>query len=366
MEAVTLGESKASPNAALLARLENTALAATREAALACQEWVGRGDGKGADGAATNAMRAELAAAPGTGTVVIGEGEKDEAPMLFNGETVGEGGSLAFDIAVDPLECTSLCAAGMPGSLTTIAMAEAGSMWDPGPAFYMDKLVAPGEARGAIDINDTPEANLERVAAALGKSVGDLRVVVLQKPRHDDLIERLRAAGAHVSTPSEGDVGGALAVLLPDGEADLAMGIGGTPEGVMTACAVRALGGAMQGKLAPQKDDEKRALEGTDLERVLEVEDMVQGEAFFVATGVTGGLVAAPRTQAGWHVTESMVVAAGSVKRVIAHSALPNADGDGDANYSASMPNNSTATAASSGADSTAAAANQETDGGTN
>jgi len=320
VEAVTVGESETLSSSGLLAQLENTALAATREAAIACQDFVGRGDGKAADGAATNAMRAELAAAPGTGRVVIGEGEKDEAPMLFNGECVGDGGQLSFDIAVDPLECTSLCAAGMPGALTTIAIAEGGSLWEPGPAFYMDKLVTRAEARGVIDINDTPEKNLERVAEALGKAVSDLRVVVLDKPRHEELIDRLRAAGAHVSTPPEGDVGGALQVLLPHGEADLLMGIGGTPEGVMTACAAKALGGVMQGKLAPQKDDEKQALEGTDLDRVLELEDMVKGEAFFVATGVTGGLVAAPCIEDGWNVTESMVVAAGSVKRVIAHT----------------------------------------------
>ncbi len=320
MEAVTVGESATRPKAGLLRQLETTALAATREAAIACQEFVGSGDGKAADAAATNAMREELAAAPGTGTVIIGEGEKDEAPMLFNGESVGEGGSLSFDIAVDPLECTSLCAAGMPGALTTIAIAERGSLWEPGPAFYMDKLLGRGELRGVIDINETPEANLEKAAEALGKAVTDLRVVVLDKPRHEDLIARLRAAGAHVSTPSDGDVGGALQVLLPTAEADLLMGIGGTPEGVMTACAARALGGFMQGKLAPQKDDEKQALEGTDLDHVLELEEMVNGEAFFVASGVTGGLVAAPRREDGWNVTESMVVAAGSVKRVIAHT----------------------------------------------
>jgi len=315
-----VGESGTASSAGLLAQLESTALAATREAAIACQDFVGRGDGKAADGAATNAMRAELASAPGTGRVIIGEGEKDEAPMLFNGECVGEGGALSFDIAVDPLEGTSLCAAGMPGALTTIAIAEAGSLWEPGAAFYMDKLLARGEARGAIDITDTPEANLERVAEALGKAVTDLRVIVLDKPRHEELIERLHAAGAHVSTPSEGDVGGALQVLLPRGDADLLMGIGGTPEGVMTACAARALGGVMQSRLAPQEDDEKQALEGTDLERVLELEDMVDGDSFFVATGVTGGLVAAPRREDGWNVTESMVVAAGSVKRVIEHT----------------------------------------------
>jgi fructose-1,6-bisphosphatase II len=193
----------------------------------------------------------------------------------------------------------------------------------------MDKLLARAEAGEVIDITETPEANLERVADALGKGVGDVRVVVLAKPRHEELIDRIRAAGAHVSTPSDGDVAGALAVLLPDGDADMLMGIGGTPEGVMTACAAKALGGAMQGRLAPQKDDEKKALEGkTDLDRVLELDDMVSGEAFFVATGITGGLVAAPRREQDWYVTESMVVAAGSVKRVIAHTAAdPATDG---------------------------------------
>lgn len=317
---MTIGEAGA--RLGLLRHLESTALSATREAAIACQPFVGRGDGKAADGAATNAMREELALAPGTGRVVIGEGEKDDAPMLFNGECLGEGGRLEFDIAVDPLECTSLCAAGLAGALTTIAMAEAGSLWEPGPAFYMDKLVARVEARDVIDIEAPPEDNLERVAKALGKPVNRLRVVILDKPRHAELIARLRELGVHVSTPTDGDVGGALQVLLPDGDADLLMGIGGTPEGVMTACAAQALGGGMQGKLAPQKDDEKEALAGTDLDHVLELEEMVNGEGFFVATGVTGGLVAAPRVEDGWDVTESMVVAAGTVKRVVAHTAV--------------------------------------------
>jgi fructose-1,6-bisphosphatase II len=251
--------------------------------------------------------------------------------MLFNGEELGKGGSPEFDIAVDPVECTSFCASGLLGSLATIAMAESGTMWEPGPAFYMDKLLARAEAGNVIDITDTPEANLERVAEALGKGVRDVRVVVLDKPRHEELIDQLRAAGAHVSTPTDGDVAGALAVLLPDGDADVLMGIGGTPEGVMTACAAKALGGAMQGRLAPQKDDEKKALEGADLDRVLELDDLVSGEAFFVATGITGGLVAAPRREQDWYVTESMVVAAGSVKRVIAHTAAdPGTDGGMD------------------------------------
>ena len=326
---MTAGGAATRAEAALIAELEDVALTATRMAAIACQDWVGRGEKEKADGAATDAMRRVLDAAPGTGTVIIGEGEKDDAPMLFNGETVGGGGSPAFDIAVDPVECTTFCANGLLGSLATIAMAESGSMWEPGPAFYMDKLLARAEAGNVIDITDTPEANLERVADALGKGVGDVRVVVLDKPRHEDLIERLRAAGAHVSTPSDGDVAGALEVLLPGGDADMLMGIGGTPEGVMSACAAKALGGAMQGRLAPQKDDEKEALEGTDLDRVLGLDDMVGGDAFFVATGITGGLVAAPRREEDWYVTESMVVAAGSVKRVIAHTAADRATNGG-------------------------------------
>jgi len=328
-EAVTTGGAVTRAAPGLIAELEDIAVTATRAAALACQDWVGRGDKEKADGAATDAMRQVLDAAPGTGRVVIGEGEKDDAPMLYNGETLGSGGSPAFDIAVDPVECTTFCANGLLGSLATIAMAESGSMWEPGPAFYMDKLLARAEAGEVIDITDTPEANLERVADALGKGVEDVRVVVLDKPRHEELIDRIRAGGAHVSTPSDGDVAGALAVLLPDGDADMLMGIGGTPEGVMTACAAKALGGAMQGRLAPQKDDERKALEGKDLDRVLELDDMVGGDAFFVATGITGGLVAAPRREQDWYVTESMVVAAGSVKRVIAHTPVDDEATDG-------------------------------------
>lgn len=298
--------------------LEAAALAATRAAALACANWAGRGDPIAADGAATDAMRATLARAPGTGTVVIGEGEKDAAPMLYNGERLGAGGDPEFDIAVDPLECTKLCAAGLPGALATIAFAEAGSMWSPGPAFYMDKLVAPPAARGVIQLGAPPEENVQRVAAALGKPVDDLRVVVLDKPRHEALVARLRATGAHVATPSDGDVAGSLAVLLPDGPADLLMGVGGTPEGVMTACVARALGGAMQGRLAPQKEDEAAALArtGLDMTRVLELDDLVGGDALFVATGVTGGLLGAVERDGGALRTDSIVVSSGSVRRI--------------------------------------------------
>ena len=304
--------------------LEAVALAATRDAAVACQPFVGRGDKHAADAAATEAMRRALAGAPGLGTVVIGEGEKDGAPMLYNGERVGAGGS-AFDIAVDPLECTTFCAKGLPGSLTTIAIAEATALLRPGPSHYMDKLVVPPAARDVIDIADSMEVTLARTAAALGKEITELRVVVLDKPRHADLIERLRRAGASVATPSDGDVAGALEVLLPSGEADLLMGAGGTPEGVMTACAARALGGGMQARLAPQSDAEARALAGAgrDVDRVYDVEDLVAGPAFFVATGVTGGsLLARPRAlEGGAVVTESLVISERSVRTVIGRSA---------------------------------------------
>jgi fructose-1,6-bisphosphatase II len=315
--AVLAGDVYAPPAPPRLRDLEAAALAATRAAALACQDWVGRGDPIAADGAATEAMRVSLTGAPGSGTVVIGEGAKDEAPMLFQGERVGAGGEPAFDIAVDPLECTKLCARGLPGSLATIAFAEAGSMASLGPAFYMDKLVGPPGTRGAIDIADPPERTVDRLGETLDKAVGDLVVVVLDKPRHEELIRRLRRAGARVTSPPDGDVAGALSALLPGGGADLLWGVGGTPEGVMTACAARALGGFMQGRLAPQRADEERAVTaaGLSVERVYELEDLVGGESFFAATGVTGGsLLRRPWDQAS---TESLLVAEGRVRRIV-------------------------------------------------
>jgi fructose-1,6-bisphosphatase II len=300
-----------------LAVLEPVAFAATQAAAVACQPFVGRGDKHAADAAATDAMRRTLGRAPGLGTVVIGEGEKDGAPMLYNGERVGAGGP-PFDIAVDPLECTTFCARGLPGSLATIAFAEGGALLRPGPSHYMEKLVAAPAAREAIDITDGPEARLASVAGALGKEISELRVVVLDKPRHVDLIERLRCAGASVTTPSDGDVAGALEALLPSGEADLLMGVGGTPEGVMTACAAKALGGGMQARLAPQSDAEARALDAAvlDADRVYDLGDLVDGSAFFVATGVTGGsLLGRPQARDGTFVTDSLAVSQDGVRR---------------------------------------------------
>jgi fructose-1,6-bisphosphatase II len=303
-----------------LTALLPAALGAARTAALAAAGWAGRGDGKAADASATEAMRAVLDRAPGRGTVVIGEGEKDGAPMLFNGERLGDAGGPAFDIAVDPLECTDLCAAGLPGAMTTIALAEAGTLWSPGPAHYMDKLVAGAPAAHALDLRDDPERTVRRVAEALGKPVGDVVVVVLDKPRHADLVRTLRALGATVRTPSAGDVAGALLALLPDTGVDLLMGVGGTPEGVMTACAVRSLDGAMQGRLAPQREAEGAAVlaAGRSTTEILDAGDLAGGLALFAACGVTGGeLLRAPWHEGPLVYTESLLVCAGVVRRVV-------------------------------------------------
>lgn len=311
-----------------LAELEPVALAATSAAALACQRWIGRGSGDGADRAATEAMRAALGDASGLGTVVVGEGTKDEAPMLFDGEQLGAEGGFEFDIAVDPLECTTLCAKGLPGSLATIAFAEPGTMASLGVAFYMDKLVGPPAMRGVLDLTAPPEINLERAAAARHKPVAQLRVVVLDKPRHERLIERLHRAGASVSSPPDGDVAGALATLLPDADADLLMGIGGTAEGVMTACAARALGGFMQARIAPQRPDEAQAVAsaGLSTQRVYELDELAAGESLFVATGVSGGaLLRRPWHHRGSIHTDSIVIAAGSVRRVVEEHVWPQA-----------------------------------------
>jgi fructose-1,6-bisphosphatase II len=307
----------AHPSSGLDGGLVWHAVAATRAAALAAVRWAGRGDPLAADDAATTGMRAALASAPGSGTVVTGEGAKDGAPMLADGERTGASGGCPFDIAVDPLECTDLCARGLPGALSTMAVAPRGSLWSPGPAFYMDKLVLTAAARDAADLADPPEAVVVQVAEALGKAIGEVRVVVLDKPRHRELVDRLHRIDACVATPSAGDVAGALEVVLPDGGADVLLGVGGAPEGVLAACAVRALGGFMQGRIAPQRDDERRALEaaGADLDAVLSL-DLAREDAVFVATGVTGGLLAAPRHHDGCVTTETLVIAAGSVHRL--------------------------------------------------
>jgi fructose-1,6-bisphosphatase II len=259
---------------------------ATEDAAGAARAWFGGGDKDAADAAAVTAMRAVLADAPFDGTVVIGEGEKDAAPMLANGERLGRGGP-SYDVAVDPLDGTRLVAAGLTGSIAVIALAPRGTMFDPVDVFYMDKLVCSDAGRGVVDIRRPVAGNLATYAAATGRRVADLVVVVLDKPRHGRLIADVRTAGATVRLAPEGDV--SWAVGAASGEVDFVLGIGGTPEGIVAACAVRALGGFMQGRLAPQSIEQRAAAQaaGHDLERILELEDLVASDSvLFVSTAV--------------------------------------------------------------------------------
>jgi fructose-1,6-bisphosphatase II len=264
----------------------------TESAATFASRWIGRGDKNAADQAAVDAMRLMINTVSMRGVVVIGEGEKDEAPMLYNGEEVGDGSGPEVDVAVDPLEGTRLTALGMPNAISVIAVAERGTMFFPGAALYMDKIAVGPEAADAIDIEATPTENLDRVAEAKRVGVNDLTVVVLERDRHDDLIAELREAGARVNLIRDGDVAPAIAAAQEGTGVDMLMGVGGTPEGVISAAAIKSLGGAMQGKLWPRNDDERRSLvdAGYDLDQVLIAEDLVQGDDLFVAaTGVTGG-----------------------------------------------------------------------------
>ncbi len=264
----------------------------TESAATFASRWIGRGDKNAADQAAVDAMRLMINTVSMRGVVVIGEGEKDEAPMLYNGEEVGDGDGPEVDVAVDPLEGTRLTALGMPNAISVIAVAERGTMFFPGAALYMDKIAVGPVGADAIDIDATPTENLERVAEAKGVDVNDLTVVVLERDRHDDLIAELREAGARVNLIRDGDVAPAIAAAQGRTGVDLLMGIGGTPEGVISAAAIKSLGGAMQGKLWPRDEGERQALVGAgyDLDRVLTTDDLVQGDDVFVAaTGVTSG-----------------------------------------------------------------------------
>jgi fructose-1,6-bisphosphatase II len=264
----------------------------TESAATFAARWIGRGDKEAADQAAVDAMRLMLDTVAMHGIVVIGEGEKDSAPMLFNGEEVGDGSGPEVDVAVDPLEGTRLTALGMPNAIAVIAVSERGTMFFPGAALYMNKIAVGPEAADAIDIDLTPTENLERVAEAKGRAVNDLTVVVLERDRHDDLIAELREAGARVNLIRDGDVAPAIAAAQAGTGVDLLMGIGGTPEGVISAAAIKCLGGALHGKLWPRNQDERQSLvdAGFEIDRVLTADDLVQGENVFVAaTGVTSG-----------------------------------------------------------------------------
>jgi fructose-1,6-bisphosphatase II len=266
----------------------------TEAAALAAARWMGRGDKNGADGAAVEAMRTVLQTVPMDGIVVIGEGEKDEAPMLFNGERIGDGTPPETDIAVDPVEGTTLTSLGRGNAISVIAMSERGSMFDPGPCVYMEKIAVGPEAAGAIDITATATENLHAVAKAKSESVRDVTAVILDRERHGDLIKEVREAGARIRLIQDGDVIGAVSTAWPDSGADILFGIGGTPEGVIAAAAMKCMGGEIQGKLWPRNDREREAAieGGYDLDRVLTTDDLVKGDnCFFAVTGITDGEV---------------------------------------------------------------------------
>jgi fructose-1,6-bisphosphatase II len=265
---------------------------ATEAAAMAAARHMGRGDKDLVDQAAVDAMRPVLGWIAMDGVVVIGEGEKDNAPMLYNGERVGNGTPPEVDIAVDPVEGTSLTAKSLPNAIAVVALAERGTMFDPGPGYYMDKLAVGREAADVVDLQAPIETNLTRVAQAKGMDVTELTVCVLDKPRHEDLVRRILTTGVRVKFLLEGDVAGAIMAARPGTGVDLLVGIGGTPEGVIAACALKCLGATMFGRLAPRDEAERRAVldAGQDLDRVLTIDDLVRGEnVFFAATGVTDG-----------------------------------------------------------------------------
>ena len=300
----------------------------TEAAAMGAGRWIGRGDKISADRGAVDAMRAMLDTVVMAGVVVIGEGEKDAAPMLYNGERVGEGSGPEVDVAVDPLEGTRLTALGQPNAIAVIAVAERGSMFFPGAAVYMEKIAAGADAVQVIDINATPTENVNAVAKAKGRRPTDIRVVVLERDRHDELIGELRQAGARVNLIRDGDVAPAIAAARPETGIDLLYGIGGTPEGVISAAALKCVGGGIQGKLWPRTPEERKALidQGYDLDRVLLTDDLVTGDDVFVAaTGVTtGALLRGVRYVNDGAITDSIVMRSrsGTVRRIEARHQL--------------------------------------------
>ena len=262
----------------------------TETAAIAASRWVGRGAKDDADQAAVDAMRKMISTVDMNGVVVIGEGEKDQAPMLFNGEVVGNGTGMNCDVAVDPIDGTTLTAKGLNNAISVIALAERGAMFDVSGAFYMNKIATGPEAAGVIDITAPVSVNIEKVAKAKKVPAYDITVVLLDRPRHTKLAEEIRATGARIKFISDGDVAGAVLAARPNTGADLLMGIGGTPEGVIAACAMRCLGGEIQGMFAPQSDAEHEMASGLDLKQVFTAKDLVKGDdIFFAATGITDG-----------------------------------------------------------------------------
>jgi fructose-1,6-bisphosphatase II len=293
----------------------------TEAAALAAGRWVGRGDKNAADGAAVDAMRALISTVAMNGIVVIGEGEKDQAPMLYNGERVGDGSGPEVDVAVDPIDGTTLTGKGQDNALSVLAVADRGAMYDPSAVFYMDKLATGPEGAGVVDIRQPVGENIRALAKAKGEDPEDMTVVLLDRPRHEQLIAEVRASGARIKLISDGDVAGAIMAARVDTGIDLMLGIGGTPEGIIAACAIKCMGGVLQGRLWPRDDAERRkALDaGHDLDRVLDVGDLVRGDAYFAATGITDGeLLRGVRYFPGGAATSSLVMRSrsGTIRRV--------------------------------------------------
>ena len=302
----------------------------TEAAAMAAGRWVGRGDKNGADGVAVNAMRVLISTVGMRGVVVIGEGEKDNAPMLFNGEEVGDGTGPECDVAVDPIDGTTLTAKSMNNAISVMAVAPRGSMYDPSAVFYMEKLVTGPEAADKVDIRKPVAENIREVAKAKGGSPSDVTVVLLDRPRHADLVEEIRAAGARIKFISDGDVAGAIMAARHGTGVDLLLGIGGTPEGIIAACAMKCLEGVIQARLWPTGDEERqRALDaGHDLDpdHVLTTDDLVNADdCFFVATGITDGeLMQGVRYRAGGASTHSLVMRSrsGTIRNIISEHKL--------------------------------------------
>ncbi len=297
----------------------------TEAAAMAAARWMGRGDKEGADGAAVDAMRIVLQSVRMDGIVVIGEGEKDEAPMLYNGESVGDGSAPHTDIAVDPIDGTTLASLGRPNAIAVIAAAPRGTMFDPGPCVYMEKIAVGPEAAGCISMENSIADNLAAVAEAKGESVRDLTVVILDRDRHAETINEVRAAGARIRLIPDGDVAGAISTAWPESGADMLLGIGGTPEGVIAAAALKCMGGEQLGRLWPRNERERRIADetGFDLTRVLSADDLVQTDnCYFAATGITdGALLRGVRFDSHGCHTDSLVMRSrsGTVRKVEAH-----------------------------------------------
>ncbi len=302
----------------------------TEAAAMAAGRWVGRGDKNGADAVAVNAMRVMISTIGMNGTVVIGEGEKDNAPMLYNGESVGDGTGPECDVAVDPIDGTTLTAKGMANAVAVLAVSPRGSMYDPSAVFYMEKLVTGPEAADVVDIRKPVAENIRAVARAKGSSTSDVTVVLLDRPRHARIAEEIRATGARIQFIVDGDVAGAISAARPDTGIDLLLGVGGTPEGIIAATAMKCLGGVIQGRLWPQDDDERqKALDAghnLDPDFVLSTDDLVTGDdCFFVATGITDGdLMRGVRYRAGGCTTDSLVMRSrsGTIRKITSEHRL--------------------------------------------